>query len=72
MATKNTTISISFDTLPDAREWKVGQKYHVSLVLKQTGMGENAAEFTVVDATSMEERAGRAKKFLSGDGSYFG
>ena len=71
MTTKTSTISISFDQLPEAREWKVGQKYHVSLVVKQTGMSENSAEFAIVDVTSMEERAGRAKKFLSGEGSFF-
>jgi hypothetical protein len=69
---KTNTISIPFDALPEAREWKVGQKYHVQMVLKQTGITEQGAEFTLVDATSMEDRAGRAKKFLSGDGSYFG
>lgn len=66
------SIYIPFDKLPDAREWSVGQKYHVKLVLKQTAMDEKGASFEVVDATSMEDRASRSKKFLSGDGSYFG
>ena len=65
-------VHISFDQLPDAKEWKVGQKYHVNMVLKQVAMGEKSAEFEIVDATSMEDRAGKAKYFLSGDGSYRG
>lgn len=64
-------VHISFDHLPEARDWKVGKKYHVKMVLKQVGMNEDGAEFEVVDATSMEDRAHKVKRFLSGDGSYF-
>ena len=66
------SMLITYDQLPEARDWKVGKKYHVKLVLKQVGMSEKGAEFDVVDATSMESRGERVKKFLSGEGSYFG
>lgn len=63
-------ISIDFDKLADAQEWKVGKVYRVKLVLKQVGMSENYADFEVVDATSLEDRAERSRHYLSGDGSY--
>lgn len=65
-------VHITYEQLPEAREWKVGKKYHVKMALKQVSMGEKGADFEVVDATSMEGRAHRSKRFLSGEGSYFG
>ena len=48
------TINLPFDVLPESRDWTVGKAYRVRVVLRQTGVGEEGADFEVVDATSLE------------------
>ena len=69
---KKLLATITFDQLPEAREWKVGKKYHVQMVLRQMSMNEDSAQFEIIDATSMDGRAERSKHYLSGDGTYMG
>jgi len=47
-------IYLPFEMLPEGKDWKVGKAYRVKLVLKQSGMQEEGANFEVVDATSLE------------------
>lgn len=65
-------IYVSFDTLPDGRNWKIGKNYHTKMVLKLVGIDEEQARFEIVEATSLEAKDIKAKYWLSGDGSYRG
>jgi len=47
-------IYITFDRLPEAVNWKIGQAYRVKTVLRQISSDEEGAIFQIVDATSME------------------
>lgn len=60
---------IPYDVLPEARDWHVGKTYRTKMVMKQTGMNEDGANFEVVDATSLESKD-RPRYFLSDSGSY--
>ncbi len=45
--------SFDFTTLPEAKDWKVGQTYTVTLKLKQTGInvykdGKGSAQFDII------------------------
>lgn len=62
-------ISISFDKLPEGRNWKVGQSYRVRVVLKQVGIGEESATYEVIDATSLEREDKGRRYFTSESGS---
>lgn len=64
-------ITLPFSLLPDSKQWKVGKKYRVQLVLKQTSLGQNAATFDVVDALSLELADEQKHKFLSTDGGLY-
>ncbi len=46
------TLRLQHDFFPEAKEWKVGKKYEVKLILKQTGLSiskfQNDSEFEIV------------------------
>lgn len=64
-------MRIPYDTLPEARDWRVGKTYRAKTVLRQVGSHEDGAEFELVDATSLESQdKGRQRYFLSDGGSY--
>ena len=63
-------IKIPIELLPEARNWSVGKVYRVKMVLRQTGAGENYAEFEVVDATSLENPDKATRFFISEGGAY--
>lgn len=63
-------VDITFDKLPEAKDWKVGKAYRVKTVLRMTGSDEDGATFEVVDATSMEPADKGKQSFLS-EGGYF-
>ena len=63
------TIFISYDHLPEGKNWRVGQSYRVRLVLKQVRMEENGATYEVVDATSLEREDKGRRYFMSENGS---
>ena len=58
---------VSFDLLPEARDWKVGKTYRVKMVLKQTSESEEGASFDIVDASSLEP-AERGKSYFMTEG----
>ena len=61
---------ISFELLPEARDWKVGKVYRARLVLRQTNLDENGASFEILDAASLESDD-KGKRRLTTDGGYF-
>jgi hypothetical protein len=63
-------IFLPYEVLPDAKEWRVGKNYRTKMVVKQTGMSEQGANFNVVDATSLELRDKAKAHFLSDGGTY--
>lgn len=66
-------INIPFTELPEGKDWEVGKVYRVKLTLKQTAKTENGADFTIVDANSMEMPDRLKSRFLtSTEGSYMG
>ena len=65
-------VHISFDVLPEGRNWQVGKAYRVRLVLRQTEIGEDGATFEVVDATSLEPSDKGKRYFTTESGSLKG
>lgn len=63
---------ISYDVLPQARDWRVGRTYRVKVVIKQISQMEEGAEFQVVSAESLEPKNARKRAFTSDSGSYGG
>lgn len=68
--TSKSTISLSFDILPDSRHWAVNSVYRVKLALRQVGLSEEDATFEVVDASSLEPDDKAKKRFLTTEGGY--
>ena len=62
-------VFISYDHLPEGKNWKVGMTYRVRLVLKQVGMEEDGATYEVVDATSLEREDKGRRYYTSENGS---
>lgn len=62
-------IFVSFDKLPEGRNWKLGQSYRVRLVLKQVGLEEEGSTYEVVDATSLEREDKGRRYYTSENGS---
>lgn len=53
---------MDYETLPEAKKWKVGKKYMVMLEVKQTDMDEHMAGFEVLQAHSKGEMVGKSKR----------
>jgi hypothetical protein len=54
------TVALSDNELPAIKEWKVGEKYTISLEVEQTSMrkkedGSMCAEFKIISASSEDE-----------------
>ena len=64
--------ALSFDLLPESKNWKVGKSYRVKLVLRQVSVSESGADFEIVDATSLEPEDKGRRKFTSDSGTYVG
>lgn len=62
-------VDITFDKLPEAKDWKVGKAYRVKVVLRMTGSDEDGATFEVVDANSLEPTDKSKRRYLS-EGGY--
>lgn len=62
-------LYIPFNMMPEGRMWKVGQTYRVKLVVKQTSVNEDGAEFEIVDATSLEPVDKRNRVYMT-EGGY--
>lgn len=45
------TIRLELDTLPEAKDWKVGESYHLEMEVKMVGISQsrfdNSAEFEI-------------------------
>lgn len=67
MAKKQTFIS--YEVLPEGKDWSVGHTYRMKLVAKQVGNDENGTYFEIVDATSLEPTA-RQRYLTSDEGTY--
>ena len=63
------TVFISYDKLPEGRDWKVGQSYRVRLVLRQVSQHEEGCTYEVVDATSLEPADKGRRYYTSENGS---
>lgn len=61
---------VPYEKLPESRDWRVGQTYRTKMVLKQTGLDEQGANFEVVDATSLEPIDQANQHFMSDGGIY--
>jgi hypothetical protein len=46
-------INLSFDALPEAKDWEDGEGYHI--VVRQVSHSKDGAEFEIVDTYSGEE-----------------
>ena len=64
------SLSLSSAQFPDIRDWKIGQKYHLHLVVEQKGMNEDydnkdeyRAEFNVLKAMSMKGGTVTSEKY---------
>lgn len=64
-------IFLSFENLPESKDWKNEEVYRVRLVLKQKSLSEDGANFEVVDAVSLEPNDKGKRKFLSSDGGLY-
>lgn len=63
-------VHIPLSLLPEAKQWTVGRKYRVRLVLQQASLSETDASFEVIDAVSLEIRDKAAQFYASEGGSY--
>lgn len=61
---------VSYDVLPEAREWSVGQTYRAKMVLRGISQDENGVEFQVLDASSLEPKDRANQIFMSEGGIY--
>lgn len=64
------TVRMDLDTIPEAKEWKVGKTYEVGLKLKMVGISQsrfdNSAEFEIrgiePDDTEVEDEADKSSE----------
>ena len=61
-------VTISFDILPEGKEWRIGRSYRVRLVLRQVSKGEDEATFEVVNAMSLEKKQEHKRYFVTEGG----
>ena len=55
-------LHLDFETLPEAKKWRVGKKYKIPLEVKQTDMDEHMAGFEVMSAHSKGQMEGKVKR----------
>lgn len=67
--TQSVSVYLPFSILPESKDWSIGQSYRVKLVLKQSSLSEDGANFTIVDASSMDP-INRGKRTMSTEGGY--
>jgi len=60
-------LKISLELLPEARVWRIGKKYRVEMVLLMTGIGEDNADFEIVDAKSLSYKDKLRHGFMTGN-----
>ena len=64
-------VFIPYEFVPESKQWKVGNNYRVTAVLKQIGTSKEGALFELADAYSLEpDDKGKRKYLLSSEGSY--
>ena len=61
-------VTISFDILPEGKEWRIGRSYRVRLGLRQVSKGEDEATFEVVNAMSLEKKQEHKMYFVTEGG----
>lgn len=61
-------ITLSFDELPEGKEWRIGKSYRVRVVLRQISKGEDDATFEVMDTMSLEKSKEHKRYFVTDGG----
>ena len=62
------TLTLSFDELPEGKEWRIGKSYRVRLVLREVSKTGDEATFEVLDAMSLEKKQEHKKYFVTEGG----
>ena len=58
-------VRFPFKKLPIAKEWKVGESYHLDLRVRQVSMDEDGASFVVEKVTPITDNPGHKKEKTS-------
>lgn len=66
------TVYIPFSELPESQRWAIDKVYRVKMVLKQTSLSQEGANFEIVDATSLEPEDKGKRVYLSEGGTIKG
>lgn len=64
-------INLPFSMLPEAKDWKPGELYQVTLTLRQTSTSEHDASFEVIGVSAPRKKELKTV-FPSSEGVYVG
>lgn len=64
---KKSTVTLSFDVLPEAKLWQIGRSYRVEMKIRQLSMDANGATFEVLDTMSLSHKDKLRHGFITGN-----